>query len=69
MEQFSYIVELEPGVWISSGHGDVERTLVKDHARRFVAKRDALSAIRRARLHKPFVHAKAIKTNFAPHDC
>ena len=68
MEDYSYIAEIEPGVWIANGFGDPPRTLIKDNARRFTDKRLASMAIRRARKFKPFPAAKAIKTNMAPHD-
>lgn len=54
----SYIVELEGGVWLASGHGDPPRTLVRDNAKRFNTEGGANRALREARYYRPFLTAK-----------
>ena len=54
----SYIVELESGVWLASGHGDPPRTLVRDSAKQFNTEAGARRALQDARYYRPFLAAK-----------
>lgn len=49
----SYIVELEPHVWIAPVEGDPGRTLQIDNATRFRTIRDARHALRLAKKFRP----------------
>ncbi len=61
----SWVIELEPGVWLTAGHGDPARTLVQDSAKRFNTQARALMALGDARKHRPFVKAKAVEVHDA----
>ena len=54
----SYIVELEPGVWVAPWWGDPGRTMVKSSAKRFGSMPAALRAMSKAREIRPFPVAK-----------
>jgi len=56
----TYIVELEPGVWLASWSGDPGRTLVKESAKQYRTISLATYALARARKHRDFADA-AIK--------
>lgn len=55
-----YIVELEPGVYISGTQGDPGRTLRKDYAKRYKTAPAARGGLTRARRIRPFVNARLI---------
>ena len=54
----SFIVELEPGVWLLPGCGDPGRTLNKASARRYGRWQDAKCGLTHARKYRPFKNAK-----------
>jgi len=49
-----YIVELETGVWLAPWDGDPGRTTVKENAKRFDERLDALRAGEDAWKYRPF---------------
>lgn len=57
----TWIVELEPGVWLAAVAGDPARTLVEDNSKRFNTRARALQALRDARKYRPFANAKAVE--------
>ena len=52
-----WIVELEPGVWLTEGDGDPPRTKNKSAAHRYPDRSPACGALLRARLYRPFKNA------------
>jgi len=57
----SYIVELEPGVWICDvAEGDPGRTTVEANAQRFSLMADAYDALAGARFYRPFPNANVL---------
>lgn len=56
-----YVVLLEPGVWTADWPGDPGRTTVQGSARIYPTKLDALDAIYKARVHRPFLKAKIMQ--------
>ena len=54
-------VELEAGVWLTTGSGDPPRTLVEDYATVYMTRDKAEVALAKAREYRPFVNAKIIK--------
>lgn len=55
----TYLVELEPGVWIADVDGDPGRTLTRDNAKRFVLV-GALRALKDARVWRGFKSAAMV---------
>ena len=55
-----FIVELEPGVWLSWGAGDPPRTLVESNAVVFLSEADALESLKVARFWRPFDKAMVV---------
>lgn len=62
----SWIVELEPNVWIAEGPGDPGRTIVESNAERFMYERSARIALNQARRFRPFPHAKITEVTTCP---
>lgn len=54
----TYIVELEPGVWIAGWPGDPGRTIVRQNAKEFSNRRDAEIGRARARRIRKFADAQ-----------
>ena len=52
-----FVVELEPGVWISRIQGDPGRTLKIENAEKYAFRDHAIAALRRAREYRPFTDA------------
>ena len=52
-----YIVNLEPGVWLTKGEGDPPRTLSSYNAVHFISRRAAEKALKKAREFRPFPNA------------
>lgn len=60
----AWIVELEPGVWLTDGDGDPSRTLVEDNAKRFFSRRWAKMALTNARkFRRKFINARIYTPN------
>ena len=59
-EKTQYIVELEEGVYLTSGQGDPPRTLLPEHACLFRTNDEANKAISKARNYRPFKNARVI---------
>lgn len=57
----TYLVRLEAGVWLAGGQ-DMNRTLVRDNAKRYRGIPAAIGALTRARRHRPFKNA-AVETD------
>jgi len=60
----NYIVELEPGVWLTRGDGlacDPARTLVMENARQYSRWQDAKVGLTWARKYRPFKNAKIVE--------
>ncbi len=55
-----WIVQLEPGVWLSPWHGDPGRTTDHERAVRFLTFTAAETALERAREYRPFEHASIL---------
>lgn len=55
-----YIVELEPGVWLTSWNGAPGRTIKKDRAKQFANYVCAEYGLKRARECCPFENAKIL---------
>jgi len=47
-------IELEPGIWLASGQGDLLCTLLEEHAREFGSMKDARKALKKARKFRKF---------------
>ena len=59
-----WVVELEPGVWLTDGDGDPSRTLDENYAKRFYSRRWAKMALTDARaFRRKFINAKIYKPN------
>lgn len=56
----TFIVELQPGVWLSRGDGDPPRTLRQSYAARFESEAEAAAALRRAKCYRPFLLARVV---------
>lgn len=57
----TYILELEPGVWLADWAGDPGKTLVKENAKTFKTRTDAANALKEAREFETFNDAKITK--------
>ena len=57
-----YLVELEPGVWLTWWTGDMGRTPDKERSAIFHTKDDAERAIRTVRWYRSFPDAKVVET-------
>lgn len=57
----SYIVQLENKVWIAPWNGDPGRTVMKKNAEIFSSKKKAISALKDARIFRPFKKGEAVK--------
>lgn len=62
-EKTQYIVELEEGVYLTSGQGDPSRTLLLEHARLFASEHEVNRALKKARKYRPFMSARVIASN------
>lgn len=59
-----YIIELEKGVWLTTGCGDPPRTLVVENARRYPTKSNAENSwkyYKRANAHRKFGNVKIVR--------
>ena len=59
----TWIVELEPGVWMAQGNGDPPRTCIAEHARKFDVWTIARIALGYARTFRPFANARIYQPN------
>ena len=62
----SFIIELEPALWIAEFEGDPGRTLVEANAQEFDSHEDALTALDEARKYRPFKDAAVIDISPSP---
>jgi len=53
----TYLVELEPGVYLSDTEGDPGRSLALEGAQRYTTRDDAAAALDAARAYRPFRRA------------
>ena len=56
----NYIVELQPGCWLTDEESDPGRTLKKIHAQRYETQREAADALEIARQYRPFTEARIL---------
>jgi hypothetical protein len=54
----AFMIELEPGVWLTDGEGDPPRTLDAHHATQWDSLAEALKALEDARRFHPFTNAR-----------
>ena len=55
-----YVLELEKGVWFTSGEGDPARTLKIENAKKFKKRGLAKHGLRIARSYRPFLKARIV---------
>lgn len=55
-----YVLELEKGVWFTSGEGDPSRTLKIENAKKFNKKGWAKWSLKIARTYRPFLKARIV---------
>ena len=66
-EEHSWLVVLEPGVYLADGEGDPCRTVVRGNAKRFRSNAHARVGLLAARKYRPFAHAKVARVKpFVP---
>jgi len=59
-EKTQFYVELEEGVYLTSGQGDPSRTVLLEHAHLYVSEYEANRVLHEARKYRPFMNAKVI---------
>lgn len=57
----NWIIELEPGVWLTEGEGDPPRTLVKANAVSWMNTLAAMKALNAAKAYHTFPNAKIVQ--------
>lgn len=62
-EKTQFYVELEEGVYLTSGQGDPSRTVLLEHAHLYASEHEANGALRKAKKYRPFMNAKVIASN------
>jgi hypothetical protein len=61
MKKTRYIVEIAPGEYLAPWIGDPAVTCVMNYARWFIGRKAANYAIARARMFRPYEHARVLK--------
>lgn len=62
-EKTQFYVELEEGVYLTSGKGDPSRTVLLEHAHLYASEQEANRALLQAKKYRPFINAKVIASN------